>query len=130
LTNANPNPNSAITQIKASSAPEGLTEVTLSPSLPAVAGDRILIGRVDPCEIAGMNGQWNILSNALGSVVIQRKWRLPETTVITPDDGTARMVTYTQRIITDWNIVAVGSRDTGRPTKVSRGRSRGVSCRH
>lgn len=123
------NPESFVVQVRRSSFVVGYTEILATPGLPALAGDTIKITRMDTCQIAGLNGDWKVMAVNGTYLVLPRPWKLPDDTVIEPDDARARMVSYTQRSITGWEIHSVGSRDTGRPSRLSRGRSRGVSCR-
>jgi len=124
------NPESTITQIKASSSPANFTELSIGTDLGIEAGDRIRISRINDCVIGGLNGDWDVMAESVAlSFILPKSWLLPSTTVITPTQGVVRKLSFTQRAVTGWNIHSTGSRDTGRPTTLSRGRSRAVSCR-
>jgi len=124
------NPESTITQVKASTTPANFTEISTGTDLGIVAGDRIRISRLNECVVAGLNGDWDVMAEGAGTnFILPKSWLLPDTTVITPTVGVVRKLSYTQRAVTGWNIHSTGSRDTGRPTTLSRGRSRGERCR-
>jgi len=124
------NPEATITQIKASATPIMFTELSMGTDLGINAGDRIRISRINDCLIGGLNGDWDVMAEGTGTnVILPKSWILPETTVLTPDQGVIRKLSFQQRAVTGWNIHSTGSRDTGRPTTLSRGRSRGASCR-
>lgn len=123
------NPTSNITAIRLSTFVPGYTEFQSTPVGGFDAGMRIRISGVDPCVIGGLNGDWTVMAENGTATVIPKTWRLSPTEVIEPTDAKVRLLEWEQRAITGWNIHSVGSRDTGRPTKLSRGRQRGVSCR-
>ena len=123
------NPNRAITGIRNSTEVPGYLSFWTTPDLGLSTGDRVLIGRADHCQFPGLNGEWEIIDDTADFYTIKYKWREAELLIVTPDGAVARLADYGQHLITGRAIYSVGTRDTGRPSKLSRGRSQGVSCR-
>lgn len=123
------NPNRTIVGIRNSAEVPGFLSFWTTPDLGLSTGDRVLIGRTDRCQFPGLNGEWEIIDDTGDYYTIKYKWREAELLIVAPEGAVARLVDYGQHLITGRSIYSVGTRDTGRPTKLSRGRSSGVSCR-
>lgn len=115
--------------VSASATPVGMTNLTVQTPFDAVAGDRIFIGSVNECQVCGINGIWTILAVAGATITIDRPWNLAEGVTVNLETGQVRIVEYALSAMTAKQVYSVGSRDTGRPFGLSRGRSSGASCR-
>jgi len=122
------NPWSSIISASRAALPAGLTLLTVHPDLVAPVGSTVYIGSIKDGRVCYLNGEAEVISNAAGQVVINKLWQLDAATIVLLATGRIRLVEYTLSLITQKAIYKVGSRDTGRPFGLSRGRSQGGTC--
>jgi len=123
------NPNRMISAIRQSAGVPGFLAFSTAPDIGLVVGNSVKIGKINPLDFPGLNGEWKVI-NVVGTVyTIGYKWRQGAEEVFYPDTGQARKATYQQREINEGNFYKVSSRDTGRPFGLSHGRTKGVSAR-
>jgi len=123
------NPWSRIITVSRAALPAGLTLLSTNPALTAPDGSTVYIGSINDGRVCQLNGEATVVSTAADQVVIDVPWELDNATIVLLASGRVRLVEYALSLITTKQIYKVGSRDTGRPFGLSRGRSQGGSCR-
>jgi len=122
------NPYARIITASRAALPAGLTLLTIHPEITLAAGDTVYVGSVRDGRVCYLNGELKVVSYAAGQLVVDAIWPLDASTIVLLAEGRLRKVEYTLSLITSRAIYKVGSRDTGRPFGLSRGRSPGGAC--
>lgn len=118
------NPNREISLLGQSAAVPGFLAFTTVPDIGLVVNDRVKIGRTPGDIFPGLNQEYKVIHAAGGSYTIDYRWDLGDDAgPYNPDNGVARKAEYTQKLIKEWRVFKVSSRNTGRPSGLSRGRS-------
>jgi len=123
------NPPFSITSLQESVTMPGFLSFFTTPDINLAVGDLAQISKIDPMRFPALNGQWRVKAKTGAIYAIDYKWLEDSALIYAPDNGKVRKATYTQKIVNDAIAYRVSSRDTGRPSGLSRGRSRGVSAR-
>lgn len=123
------NPPFSIVSLSQSVTVPGYLAFQTAPDINLAVNDRVKIAKVDQIRFPGLNGEWKVKAKTGSIYAVDYKWLESGDFIFAPEGAYARKATYAQKVVKDARAYRVASRDTGRPSGLSRGRSRGVSAR-
>lgn len=114
--------------VRASVEPAGYTVISTNGEHGILKNDRVYFKGVNKCQIPWLSGQYTVVDATALTITINQEY-LSKEAFIAPREAYVREADYEYPAITRSQFVRFTSRDTGRPTVLSRGRRRGNSCR-